>query len=135
MKTVFADTWFFRAILSERDQHHDKVVHYLGETEDFIITTRWVLAETANAAAGSAYREDAARFLVQVESDPDMTIIKESDVLYQRGMKLYISRSDKAWSLTDCISFVVMDERGITEALTADHHFEQAGFRPLFARN
>jgi uncharacterized protein len=42
-----------------------------------------------------------------------------------------LSRRDKEWSLTDCISFVVMKERGLTEALTADHHFEQAGFKAL----
>jgi len=48
-----------------------------------------------------------------------------------RGLALYISRPDKDWSLTDCISFVVMKERGLTGALTADHHFEQAGFVAL----
>jgi predicted nucleic acid-binding protein len=43
----------------------------------------------------------------------------------------YESRPDKAWSLTDCISFVVMNQHGLTEALTGDHHFEQAGFTAL----
>jgi uncharacterized protein len=135
MKSVFADTWFFQAILSERDKHHREVVGYLEQCDDFLVTTRWVLAETANAASGSAYREQAAQFLVSVEQDPNIIIVKESDSLYQRGMKLYIARSDKHWSLTDCISFVVMAEREIKEALTGDHHFEQASFRPLFAGN
>lgn len=45
---------------------------------------------------------------------------------------LFASRADKAWSLTDCISFRVMAERGLSDALTADHHFEQAGFREVF---
>jgi predicted nucleic acid-binding protein len=43
----------------------------------------------------------------------------------------YRARADKAWSLTDCISFVVMSEHGLSEALTADVHFEQASFRAL----
>jgi len=47
------------------------------------------------------------------------------------GLELYARRPDKSWSLTDCISFVVMTDRGLTEALTGDHHFEQAGFRAL----
>ena len=47
------------------------------------------------------------------------------------GLALYANRTDKDWSLTDCISFVVMNERGITDALTGDHHFEQAGFAAL----
>ena len=50
----------------------------------------------------------------------------------QAGFELYESRLDKDWSLTDCVSFAVMTQRGLTEALTADHHFEQAGFRSVF---
>jgi predicted nucleic acid-binding protein len=50
----------------------------------------------------------------------------------QAGFDLYESRLDKDWSLTDCVSFAVMTQRGLTEALTADHHFEQAGFRAVF---
>jgi predicted nucleic acid-binding protein len=52
--------------------------------------------------------------------------------VYQAGFGLFAARPDKAWSLTDCISFAVMRERGLSEALTGDHHFEQAGFRALF---
>jgi predicted nucleic acid-binding protein len=51
---------------------------------------------------------------------------------YQAGFDLFVGRPDKAWSLTDCISFAVMTERGLSDALTADHHFEQAGFRAVF---
>ena len=50
---------------------------------------------------------------------------------FDEGVRLYVARPDKDWSLTDCISFVVMRERGITEALTGDRHFEQAGFVAL----
>ena len=53
------------------------------------------------------------------------------DDTFARGFDLYARRPDKSWSLTDCISFVVMTDRGLTEALTGDHHFEQAGFRAL----
>ncbi len=60
-----------------------------------------------------------------------MTIVPSSSDLFWRGIKLFDARPDKEWSLTDCISFEVMAELGLTDALTADHHFEQAGFRAL----
>ncbi len=113
MKAVFAGTWFFQAMLSERDKHHDAVVRYLGKYDDFLVTTRWVLTEMANAAAGSAYRDQAARFLMTVEQYPNVTVVKSSDALYERGLELFELRSDKGWSLTD-------------------RHFAQAGFRPVF---
>jgi predicted nucleic acid-binding protein len=66
-----------------------------------------------------------------VRADPYYVMVPASQELLDRGVTLYRQRPDKDWSLTDCISFVVMRERGITEALTADHHFEQAGFVAL----
>jgi predicted nucleic acid-binding protein len=133
MKARFADTWFFVALLAERDAHHEAVQSYMRKGGDFLVTTRWVLAETANALGGFSCRENVAQFLFDAEEDPDFTIVGPSDALYHRGLSLYAERSDKAWSLTDCISFVVMEERKLKEALTADRHFTQAGFVPLFA--
>jgi hypothetical protein len=63
--------------------------------------------------------------------DADTTIVEARPVLFQRGLRLYDERPDKEWTLTDCISFVVMADEEIEEALTGDHHFEQAGFRAL----
>jgi predicted nucleic acid-binding protein len=60
-------------------------------------------------------------------------VVAASNSNFQLGSDLYNNRPDKAWSLTDCISFVVMQEHGISEALTGDHHFEQAGFVALLA--
>jgi predicted nucleic acid-binding protein len=57
-----------------------------------------------------------------------VAIVASSRELFRRGFDLYADRPDKEWSLTDCISFVVMTDRRITDALTGDHHFEQAGF-------
>ncbi len=68
------------------------------------------------------------------ESDPNIEIISLNDSLYDEAFELFSSRTDKEWGLVDCISFVVMRERGITEALTADEHFEQAGFRALLRK-
>jgi len=60
-------------------------------------------------------------------------VVPLSEALFRQSFDLYRQRLDKEWGLTDCISFVVMQERGITEALTADHHFRQAGFLALLA--
>ena len=60
-----------------------------------------------------------------------MQIVPGDDASFHTGLTLYFSRPDKDWSLTDCISFVIMQREGITEALTGDHHFEQAGFNIL----
>ena len=66
-----------------------------------------------------------------MEDDPYTEVVPETTDLFKEGLKLYSSRPDKGWSLTDCLSFVVMKERGILDALTSDHHFNQAGFHAL----
>jgi predicted nucleic acid-binding protein len=71
------------------------------------------------------------QLLADLQANPDITIVPCSDQLLRDGIQLYAQRPDKEWSLTDCISFVVMQQEGITEALTGDHHFEQAGFVAL----
>ena len=72
-----------------------------------------------------------ARFLDTLGSHEDFEVVPASAELFQRGVEFFCARPDKEWSLTDCISFVVMAEKGISEALTADRHFEQAGFKAL----
>ena len=133
MTARFADTWFFLALLDEHDQHHRRVADYAGSSADLIVTTRWVLAETANGLAASHHRAAVAEFLQSMENDPHVKLINESDALYRRDLELFAGRSDKEWSLTDCISFVVMKDEELREALTGDHHFAQAGFVPVFA--
>ena len=52
-----------------------------------------------------------------------------------KALQCYKMRTDKEWGITDCISFVVMEEYGLTEALTADKHFRQAGFKALLLQD
>jgi predicted nucleic acid-binding protein len=93
-----------------------------------LVTTHYVLTEVADALAHHALRPQFLKLLTYLEGWPDVLIVPGSDELYRAGIDLYRQRPDKDWSLTDCISFVVMQRQGIAEALTADHHFEQAGF-------
>jgi predicted nucleic acid-binding protein len=133
MTVRFADTFFFVAMLDATDHHHGSVLAHMAENDDFYITTRWILVETGNALGGSKFRSQTAKFLLDIEQNPDVKIVEPSDDLYQQGLRLYASRPDKSWSLTDSISFAVMKEQSLTEALTLDRHFAQAGFVPLFA--
>jgi predicted nucleic acid-binding protein len=71
------------------------------------------------------------RLLNDLRTDAGSEIVEPTGDLFDAGIALYNARPDKEWSLTDCISFIVMDEQRLTEALTGDHHFEQAGFVPL----
>ena len=86
--------------------------------------------ELANSLARSK-RGGFIDTLNVLRSDGNVIITESSDRAFDAGIDLYRIRPDKDWSLTDCISFVVMEEHGITDALTGDHHFEQAGFRAL----
>ncbi len=131
MSTVFADTFHFLALLNPRDEHHARAQE-LSESGDFLLTTRAVLLEVADAFSDPAARGLAASFLDSIEHDPTVEIVSLTDELYRRALALYRDRLDKRWSLTDCVSFVVMEERGVRSALTGDRDFMQAGFTALF---
>ena len=77
------------------------------------------------------YRFGAIRLLAALEADPDIEIVPLTRDLYARAFVLFRGRLDKEWGLTDCVSFVVMHDRGLTQALTPDAHFKQAGFQTL----
>ena len=132
MSVAFADTWFFIALLDERDADHDRVVEYAATHEHQLVTTRWVLAELAGALSDPRTRGIAADFLYDVECAERVQVIGSSDEWYDRGLSLYRARPDKEWSLADCVSIIVMQNQGITHALTGDHHFTQAGFIAVF---
>ncbi|HEV3259839.1 MAG TPA: hypothetical protein VG013_23425 [Gemmataceae bacterium] len=132
MRTVFADTYYFLALLNPSDQGHARAVTFTTTFVGRMVMTGWVLTELADALAATP--QGRAEFLStrdDLRADPDARIVPCDDVLMEEGIQLYSQRSDKAWSLTDCISFVLMQRDGITEALTGDHHFEQAGFVAL----
>jgi uncharacterized protein len=131
MKTVFADTFYYLAFVGERDSQHDRALQFSREYVGRTVTTAWVVTEVADALAAPDQRPNFLALLELLRADTALTIVPPSESLFQRGLELYAARLDKGWSLTDCISFVVMEEHEITEALTGDHHFEQAGFAAL----
>jgi uncharacterized protein len=131
MKDVFADTFYFIALLSPSDAAHNLAKKLTTSRSSKLVTTAWVLTELANSLSQRNTRDGFVRTLKALRSNPTTLITGPEQRLYDAGIELYQARPDKDWSLTDCISFVVMEERGILEALTGDHHFEQAGFRAL----
>ncbi len=132
MIPLFADAFFFIALLSKRDRAHESSRAYLDpRILRPLLTTAWVLTEVADALAQPRQRPAVIGLFVLLQDQPAVEVLPPNPEPFQKGYDLYTRRPDKAWSLTDCISFVVMTERGITDALTGDHHFEQAGFRAL----
>ena len=134
MRRVFADTHFYVALLNRDDPAHPKARAWAGGAEAVaVVTTSWILTETANALSKSHRRAQCGQFLTRLTRSERTKVVPLSEELQGRGLELYISRPDKEWSLTDCISFVVMADEGLTEALTNDRHFGQAGFTALLA--
>lgn len=131
MKRTFADSFHLLALFNGRDAAHERAVAASKDLQGILVTTDWVLVETADALSDPANRIRCAQFIDDLRRSRRVEIEPASRVLFDAGWDLYRQRSDKDWSLTDCISFVVMQDREITEALTGDHHFEQAGFRAL----
>lgn len=132
MTATFADTFYYLALLNPRDQAHGAAIAIGTALFGDLLTTQAVLTEVADALASPGERPKFLTLLAELEASSDVTIVPASDDLFHRAVELYGARPDKGWSLTDCMSFVVMRDRGVIDALTADHHFAQAGFRPLF---
>lgn len=130
--TVFMDTFGLIAWINARDAAHQRVKSYLDAYSGIIVTTECVLLEFADAFSLSKTKPFAIEAIKRIHRLPMFQVIGHDPAVHRAGFDLYETRSDKDWSLTDCISFAVMTQRGLTEALTADHHFEQAGFRAIF---
>ena len=131
MIPLFADTSFYIAIVSVRDIAHAKAIAAARAHHGSTVTTEYVLLEVANWLSRA---DDKPVFLdlhAQLKADPASDIVPVDSAIRDRGLALYETRRDKDWSLTDCVSFIVMRERGLDQALTSDHHFEQAGFTIL----
>ena len=133
-RTIFADSGHWIALLQSRDQMHERakaVAAALGPVA--IITTQMALAEALNhlSGEGEQLRHLAVQMVRGLEDSPDVEIIPQTHTQFRAAVERYASRGDQRWSLTDCASFLVMEERGITEALAYDRDFEQAGFVAL----
>jgi hypothetical protein len=131
VKHTFADSFYLLALFNRRDAAHERALSASQSFEGVLVTTDWVLTETADALCDAANRDGCGEFLDDLRRSPRVNIEPATRALFDAGWSLFRQRPDKDWSLTDCISFVVMEQHGITESLSGDHHFEQAGFRAL----
>jgi hypothetical protein len=133
MNMTFADTFYYLALLNPDDSAHGRALAATALRKGTLVTTRWVLTEVGDAMAAPQYRQRFLNLIQAIESDPDTIVVPTTDGLFHEGVTFFSQRPDKTWPLTDCISFLVMDQHNIKDALTGDHHFSQAGFTPLLA--
>jgi hypothetical protein len=128
---IFIDTSYFLALVNKRDKYHQAAKAAAAQVVPPFITSNAVLLELGNALARPPHRRLAIRALQQIWADAQIEIVILDRELLAETITFYQARPDKAWGLTDCASFVIMQQRGLHEALTADRHFEQAGFKRL----
>ena len=134
MKSVFADACYWIALLNPKDLLHEaakRVSRELGPCR--IVTSEMVLVELLNGLSGfgDEKRKVAAQTVNSLESNPNVEIVPQTSMQFRSAVVRYASRLDKEWGATDCASFLLMEEKGMSEVLTADNHFKQAGFTIL----
>lgn len=134
MREVFADTSFYQALLNTRDHWHNAALDLSLTFRGRVLTSEYVLCELGALMSHGYLRQLFLELLRDLESAPHVEIIPASHIHFEAGLNLFARRPDKEWSLTDCISFVLMESRNITDVLSSDNHFEQAGFRKLLIR-
>lgn len=132
---IFVDTSHLVALALPRDSLHAAALAWSQHIAEPLLTTSYVVCEFMNSLSSPALRARAHGLLSILQSSSDFTLLSDAnEPLWTTGLELHRNRPDKEWSLTDCVSFVVMQRHGIAQALTYDHHFEQAGFEALLRR-
>lgn len=134
MTPVFADTYYWLALINPRDGAHQEAVALSQSLTQPLVTTAWALTEVGDAMCLPANRPAFVKLLEDIGNDSETSVVPAEQKWFDLGVTLYRDRLDKKWSLTDCISFVVMKDLAITDALTGDGDFVQAGFRILMKR-
>ena len=135
-RTVFLDTSFVIALLNKDDPHHARAKALDDEllNDGALLILHWgIVLEIADGFARLARRAQGLRLLAKLTGEEGYELVPITESLLQEALDLYRSRVDKEWGLTDCISFVLMKQRGMTEALAADVHFNQTGFTGLLS--
>src|SRR5437868_972957 len=129
---LLVDTVFVQALLNKRDQYHAKALETLPRFRQAVevLITEAILIEIGDALS-ALDRQGAALWINACYRTTNIRVVPVDTPLFKRGVQFYGARSDQRWSLTDCISFVVMHDENVSDALTADKHFVQAGFRAL----
>lgn len=133
-RRVFIDTSYVYALINPNDQWHSNAIDWQKKVtpqQDQLITSEFVMAEIADGLSSISFRKAASRSIRLFQADPYIEIIPASSSLFERALELFENRDDKSWGLTDCTSFVIMQEYEVIDALTTDEHFQQAGFNPL----
>ena len=131
---IFVDTAGWLALANKSDILHKPAIELnqnLLSGGAHYITTDYILTEVANSLARPPHRKPIIRFLEAIFSSKGVTILTITQSRFLRAWQLYKKRPDKEWGLTDCTSFVIMEEQRIQEAFTADRHFQQAGYTSL----
>jgi predicted nucleic acid-binding protein len=132
---IFVDTGYLFAITTPGDQLHLRAMSWARAIRERLLTTEYVLWELVNGLSRLLDRPQAHALLDDIHQSSAWDVIEARRELFSRGLAIHRQHADKEWSLTDCISFLVMRDRGISRALTHDHHFEQAGFEALLRRD
>lgn len=127
------DATFIAGYLNPRDQHHpaaQKCMQVVKEADEIVITEP-VLIEVGNLLCSTLQRQRAAQFIEACYATENITVVSVDSELLNRALQFFRQHKDKNWRLTDCISFVVMHDRELNAAVSADNDFQQAGFRAL----
>jgi uncharacterized protein len=131
---ILLDTGYFIALFTPEDDLHRRAAAWSLHLAEPLLVTEYVLLECVNSFSRPKDRPSAHALIEHVRSDPACELVHGSTDLFEAGLRLHRERPDKAWSLTDCISFALMRERGLRRALAYDAHFEQAGFEALLRK-
>ena len=129
------DTGYFLALFNPRDALHARAEARSDSLDGPFIVTEYVLWECVNALSKPENRDTAHIIADYIQNGEMCQMISASPEMLAEGLRLHRQHRDKEWSLTDCISFHVMNTQGTTRALAHDHHFEQAGFEALLRRS
>ncbi len=134
MKQIFADTFYWVALINKKDNWHQRVIEITSTLKNVeIVTTDEVLIEVLNFLSATVpLRKSTVQFVDDIMQNPHIKIIAQNRESFLEGFNLYRRRLDKEYSLTDCISMTVMQRLKINEVLTHDNHFKQEGFIILF---
>lgn len=133
-RALFLDTAYIYALFNMRDQWHERAAEWeekIAAENRPLLTTELVLTEIADGLSSLKFRRNAVGIIKALQQSSLVEIVPASSELFAKALTLYEQRPDKSWGLTDCASFVVMTENDLTDALTTDEHFRQAGFKAL----